>query len=169
ISYLDVEPWPLAADGDGYSVVLNNRDDPSGGENWSQSGTVGGSPGRSENSDPGDGFVGDPTGDDDSDGYPNFVEYALGSPWETDGEMGFPLIQANRSDTGELTVRFPINPEATDGRVIPELSFDLLDWRSGDAVLILVEELDSHRVYHSVEPLGDEDTAFIRLRVEQIE
>ena len=77
-TYGGAEPWPVDADGPGYSLVLNNPAAGPGygsGANWRSSSALGGSAGLA-NSTP---FAGSPTGDTDGDGVSDFFEYATGS------------------------------------------------------------------------------------------
>ena len=77
-TYGGAEPWPVDADGPGYSLVLNNPAaglDYGSGANWRSSGALGGTAGLA-NSTP---FAGSPTGDTDGDGVSDFFEYATGS------------------------------------------------------------------------------------------
>ena len=79
-TYRDSEPWPVDADGGGYSLVLNNpfaqpAPDPALGSNWRSSAVRNGSPGLGD-SQP---FTLDPNADTDGDGLPNLLEYAIGS------------------------------------------------------------------------------------------
>ena len=79
-TYGIAEPWPVAANGGGYSLVLNN---PTGnptygtGTSWRSSPQVGGSPGLTNTST----FSGSPSGDTDQDGLKDYAEYAMGSSW----------------------------------------------------------------------------------------
>ncbi|MDE0827523.1 MAG: CotH kinase family protein, partial [Akkermansiaceae bacterium] len=84
-SYDDSRPWPISADGDGYSLTLMcaGRNEPSLPESWRSSAAPGGSPGThdalplaewvSANS------VADLYGDTDLDGIENLIEYLAGS------------------------------------------------------------------------------------------
>ena len=81
-TYGVIEPWPVASNGGGYSLVLNN---PTGNPNyaaglaWRSSPQIGGSPGLTNTV----AFTGSPGGDTDKDGLTDFMEYALGSSWTT--------------------------------------------------------------------------------------
>ncbi|QJE96483.1 lamin tail domain-containing protein [Luteolibacter luteus] len=51
ITYDDAPPWPVAADGEGYSLVRRHPNDPAGDsdeEGWALSGSIGGSPGTAD-------------------------------------------------------------------------------------------------------------------------
>ena len=76
LTYNDAAPWPSSADGDGKSLTLIDPtlspDEPS---SWSASLASGGSPGEPESTE----FTGDPNGDDNGNGIPNLIEFAIGT------------------------------------------------------------------------------------------
>ncbi|MEO8351069.1 MAG: CotH kinase family protein, partial [Chthoniobacteraceae bacterium] len=79
-TYGSANPWPVEADGAGYSLVLNNPSDAPDygrGESWRSSGQVGGAPGAADTV----AFSGSPTGDTDVDGLSDALEFAMGSDW----------------------------------------------------------------------------------------
>jgi len=127
--YDDDFPWPVDADGAGFSMVLINPatgPDHTLAANWRSSTTVGGNPG----SDDSDLFSGDPNGDDDGDGLSNFLEYALGvdSPvFETRADPGNP---------GRLLFTFPRNLAAGDTLVEVQSSSDLRNWTTARSMRI---------------------------------
>ena len=76
--YNDVAPWPTAADGDGFSLVLiapTSSPDHSDPNSWRASTQIGGNPGGTDAAT----FTGDPEADNDSDGLSAFLEFAFGS------------------------------------------------------------------------------------------
>ncbi len=84
-TYQLVAPWPTDSVSSGRSVVLLNpetKPDPANGANWRASNRVGGAPGFSDSTRfstwaTTNSVVGNGTDDDDSDGIPNAIEYAL--------------------------------------------------------------------------------------------
>jgi hypothetical protein len=145
ITYGDDEPWPVDADTNGYSLVLNN---PAAGANynsgnsWRSSATVGGSPGTA-NSIP---FTGSLTGDTDSDGLKDILEYAMGTAWNDSGE--FPQLEISQN-----MIQFRQNLAADGVTLNPQMSTDLANWSSaglsymstvnmGDGTALVTYELD---------------------------
>ncbi|HUF62779.1 MAG TPA: lamin tail domain-containing protein [Verrucomicrobiales bacterium] len=174
-AYGATAPWPLAADGEGPSLVLitpNPETDPSIPLNWSASPLRGGSPGRLEHSgeDPFEiwmqrhGFS-DPLADPDGDGLPHLFSYAMGidvSPqdartpaWSILQEPGGPVFRhRERLDLGNVSVRV-------------EASADLIEWAP---VSIEPERLDNgdgtQTLVHRL-PRSDQ-TAFLRLTIRRV-
>ena len=75
-NYDDDSPWPVAADGDGHSLVLiapETNPDPNLANNWRISSQTKGNPGNSDVIH----FEGNPNSDDNQNGLSNLVEYAL--------------------------------------------------------------------------------------------
>ena len=111
--YDDVPPWPEAADGTGPSLVLIaplTNPDHNNPANWRASTGVGGNPTADEVLH----FSGDPTGDDDRDGWVNLLEYALGQNPQ--------IVAANRLFT------VPRIQNADDAAITGEVSTALTGW-----------------------------------------
>lgn len=90
--YEDTAPWPVAADGDGPTLVLispRTNPDHSDPLSWRASLSTGGAPGGSD----GKPFTGDAVADANGDGVPDLVGHAIGaglpSFMTTDGSGGF--------------------------------------------------------------------------------
>ena len=166
-TYDDMAPWPEAADGDGFSLVLISPDsapDHNNAASWTV-GVSGGTPGTGENT---TSFVGDPNADNDNDGLSAFAEYALGT-FETDSTSGPGVIQVRVDGGGDLRMTFPKNTAAGDVIFTVEISTNLQDWASGDRVS-LVEEVStgpgrSEVTYQSALP--DATEVYMRLRMTQ--
>ena len=185
--YLDQKPWPVGADGQGYSLVLKDTEklsDHNIPENWMQSSTIGGSPGKDEiqysydiwklasfNSDQiQDSLISGELADPDQDGFSNLLEYSFG---------GRPLIKdVNISPSakiigrgGELYLAFTYRQRigVSDYEYVIETSNDLRSWREVNNV-----ELDdfsnnedetatvSYRIL-KLNSIGDHN--FVRLKV----
>ncbi len=71
--------------------------------------------------------------DEDGDGVPNLVEFALGmDPYLADADA---LVAPFRSPGGELSLVYFRPYLAKDYQVIPEVSSDLVSWQSGPALV----------------------------------
>lgn len=166
-TYNDKAPWPEAADGDGFSLVLispQSAPDHNMAENWTI-GVTGGTPGAGENTTT---FVGDPDADNDNDGLSAFAEYALGT-LESDSSSGPGVIQVRVDGGGDLRLTFPKNTAAGDVIYTVEISTNLSEWTSGELVS-LVEEIPteagrSEVTYQSAMP--DATEVYMRLRMTQ--
>jgi hypothetical protein len=130
-TYDDALPWPVEADGSGYSLVLIAPDsDPDHGlaSNWRASSLPGGNPGAND-SQP---FSGMAPADDDFDGLPALVEYAIGSSDESRNTSGISMSQGL---DGFVTVSYSLNVAADE--VISEIqsSSDMVTWNADFSVL----------------------------------
>lgn len=141
-SYDDQSPWPEDADGRGFSLTLirpgSNPDHALAGS-WRASVAGGGSPGGSDATSLASWLAGyglsDPDADPDGDGLSHFASYALGI--DLAGGRGA-LPGAELDGGGRLILTFRQRGGADDVVFTPELSTDLLHWRSdpGDGSLI---------------------------------
>ncbi len=131
-AYANTEPWPVDANGLGYSLLLNNpRSNPaySTGGLWRSSAQIGGSPGTT-NSAP---FTGSSFADSDNDGSSDFLEYAMGSAGNSAAsrpQMSHEfVVDPPGADPGTyLTFHYTRNL-AADGVVLtPQQSSDLGTW-----------------------------------------
>ena len=122
--YNDRVPWPEAADGGGYSMVLIAPElDPDHGlaHNWRSSVLPGGNPGEGDAV----AFDGDAQADNDSDGISALLEYALGGSDSVAGGSGFSVTNGG---PGELLIIYPRNLAADSARLFLEVSSDLVTW-----------------------------------------
>jgi len=166
-TYDDRAPWPLAADGDGYALVLINpasNPDHSVAANWRLSARPGGSPGTGDSMT----FTGNPAADGDFDGLGAFAEHALGTSAMSPAS-GPGAIKAEPGAGGTMLVRFPRNLAADDVLIVPEVSFHLTSWLNGPADIAFVSETPAGdgtatMVYRVTPPAGT-DGAFVRLRI----
>ena len=166
-TYNDKSPWPEAADGDGFSLVLNSPNsapDHSLPESWS-TGRQGGTPGISENKTV---FAGDPNADLDNDGLTAFAEYAMGTA-DSDSSSGQAAIRSRVDGGGDLRITYPKNTAAGDVNFIVEISTDLKNWSSGDRVSFVSEESIGENIsevtYQSALPNATK--VYMRLRFQQ--
>jgi hypothetical protein len=152
-AYDDDPPWPKDADGGefdqqgnllsgGYTLVLNNptaNPDHNIAANWRSSATLGGRPGQADSTP----FVGSPTGDTDSDGLNNLVEYACGSSATNGNQAHLPDVSWSSFDVGGtvgiyLTFNYVQNLNAEGVNYSPEVSSNLSAWQSGTVALTFV-------------------------------
>lgn len=154
-SYNDKAPWPVAADGYGPTLILNDRTpgaDLSDGTKWIASAQPGGMPGGAarvmnystwrsltfSQADAANNAISGPTADPDQDGCRNLDEYALGlTPGLVDA--GFPqpaLLEVAGQKYQSLEYRVMAN--ATDSVVTPQVSSDLSAWQSGAGQVVTV-------------------------------
>lgn len=174
-TYNDVSPWPVSADGDGYTLTLISPDslpDHSLPESWRNSAFLLGSPGASD----AEVFSGNPDEDLDGDGLSAFLEYAMGS---TAGDSGFSpesLIKTGTAffDDGIegfrefLTVSYRRNLRADDVLFEIEISNDLVLWDVSEAVLVgAVANGDGTETVtvRSTTPVADDPSQYARLKV----
>ena len=135
-TYHDSFPWPMAADGDGYSLILNNppaNPDHNLASSWHASASVDGRPGADDHVPPPPGLVWD--GDSDNDGLTDGIEYAMGY-----GGANPPLPVATQEPWtppggaagNYLYVRFQRNLEASGVTFEAQMSADLSIWDDTD-------------------------------------
>lgn len=131
ITYTDDAPWPIEADGGGYSLVLarlGTNPDPNLPENWRISSLGGGNPAASDVI----AFTGNAQSDDDLDGLPSLVEYALGT--STSIRNGSAL-SSSRDSGNFVTITFETALGAEDATLALQSSEDLVKW-DGEFVLV---------------------------------
>jgi hypothetical protein len=146
--YEDQPPWPVSADGDGYSLILRRpvkNPDVTAPINWSSSAAIGGSPGVVESVTfagwlagyPGLGSSG-PLEDPDHDGLSNAVEYGLrtnpllsgtGAPFAAVEALAVDSISANY-----FVYRFRRHIGVTDAVWTPHFSATLNPWNPVDMI-----------------------------------
>ncbi|MGC6567836.1 MAG: CotH kinase family protein [Akkermansiaceae bacterium] len=158
-TYGDNAPWTELADGNGPSLTLMvvdgkaNLSDPA---NWRPSAEPGGSPGESDRTI----FSGVATDDDNGNGVPNLVEYAVG-PELTPGSV---LIDGETY----LTLTFRRNLRADDVVISVESSDDLSNWDLETEEMTFVYHGDGSATmtWRTREPRsGGSGRQFLRIRV----
>ena len=140
-TYNDVEPWPVAADGDGFTLVL--KDPPSNPDHsdpfsWRSSVAIGGSPGGTDSIP----FSGDPDDDGDADGLSAFYEYATGTSDGDGSQFALPVLSIGAVDVGGtiddyLLFEFTINLAAEGVDYEVQKSTDLSAWSDAGGDLVL--------------------------------
>jgi hypothetical protein len=167
-TYSDQAPWPVAADGGGYSLVLiaaETNPDPQVATNWRVSSHAGGSPGSAESN----GFSGDPLGDRNGNGEPDLIDYVLGN------DLGLPPIPPSTAVQSEtvsgprmLQLIYPVSLNAQNTSVQVFLSTNLTTWQDAATHLEIISRtpLDESRelvTYRIKSPLSDEPRVFMRI------
>ncbi|MFN0126695.1 MAG: hypothetical protein ACKV19_08425 [Verrucomicrobiales bacterium] len=144
-SYDDAPPWPPAADGGGFSLVLispRSHPDPNLAGNWRASGSVGGSPARPdgltlESWMAAHGITGDLTADPDADGLGHLLEYALGgNPHQPES---IPPVALVRDQAGIISVTIRRRAGVDNVQIMAQSSLDLTTWSVGRLQLIDVK------------------------------
>ena len=190
-TYNDKTPWPEAADGEGYSLVLKNPSsnlDHSIPENWASSRLLNGTPTfineaksflewitlffsqkEIEN-----GNMVQPKSDPDKDGYINLVEYAFNSS---------PLKQSQISDFAEISkisvdgnyyyaFSYDQRIDLKGLEIELEVSSDMKNWDSGDEYFKKISEtFDAesgyvNKTFRSIETINSSSAQFFRIKIE---
>ena len=172
--YQDTLPWPKAADGTGYSLVLiapESVPDHAIATNWRSSTQPGGSPG---DSDALPAFTGDPQSDLDHDGLVALLEHALGSnPTAVEPALVPKASVANIEVEGTfdsyLTISAQRNLGADDVFLTAQISDNLIDWHSDAEHVILLSEVPngdgtSTVTWRSAHPLAEVPHEFLRVQ-----
>jgi hypothetical protein len=175
-TWSDVEPWPVAADGAGYSMVLNNPSaNPAygAGSSWRPSAQVGGGAGLADSTP----FVGNPTADDDADGHSNFLEYAVGTIATNPASRSAPTIAIAPYIVGGTTqncLKFQFRRSlSAEANYAVYLSEDSSNWQTGDVAVTYVNTTHNGDgtatvTYRSTQPCDSAHLRmFMRLRVSQ--
>jgi len=155
--YNDRAPWPLPADGNGYSLTLispSSNPDLSDAVNWRTSANLGGSPGKSDSLS----FDGSTAAE--------LFEYSLADPMN--GISGsFQNLENNGSLDDYLVVTVAARLAADDAQFVIEFSRDLENWERGTALYLGSEEHSSGismRSWRAPEPVSfNQPMKFARL------
>ena len=161
--YGDDQPWPVEADGNGFSLTLAvpfANPDHALLSSWRRSLAEGGSPGVSDELT----FVGDPVADEDGDGLGALLEFATGSD-DLSFDSG-PTLE--RDFAGHLLFRYT-RQLGTEGVLLePEVSRDLENWEDLTGSFLLTPSSGDTNglrtlLWRSFVPL-DGQPVFLRLR-----
>jgi hypothetical protein len=136
-TYQQSAPWPVGADGSGFSLVLiNPLSDPvlSNPANWRVSISANGLPGLAD-ADTFAAWAGrngiaiDPLADTNLNGLSNLVDYALGSSTTPQVVTGqFETLDVGNGPEGFFVVRFRKYLGADDLLIVPQISPDMTNW-----------------------------------------
>jgi hypothetical protein len=149
-TYRDIPPWPVEADGGGYSLVLANPySNPDHGDplSWRASlSAAGGSPGSSDSQSYDDWKAanGNPGDDEDldGDGYTTRGEYFLGgNPLVAEPALS-PTFEIEAGGTFLMSVTRRVTAE--NATVLPQVSLDLTNW-TGDPSAVFLSNIRQPR------------------------
>ena len=173
--YDDDAPWPVAADGGGYSLVLvRPLSDPDLSDpiNWRTSSEIDGNPGGTDAITLA-GFaaangIANVFADHDEDGIATIIEYATGTPFDAPSDTS-PL--AARLEGEQIIVEFFTSVGADDITLTPQTSTDLSAWNDGPGAFTYLGELRqadgrSLRRFQAVATPGSDAAIYYRLRAE---
>jgi hypothetical protein len=179
--YGDSSPWPDAADGAGFSLVLRRpltHPDPSSAANWRSSVQAGGSPGSSD----ADTFAnwsgrfGAPGGageDPDADGLPNLIEYFHGSdPLEANRPPPLyrPFVATDAGGNRSLVLEFVRQKAADDLDATVEEASGQEAWHAATGSWLPPQDIgNGQEVWRFSTPIANSPAAppvkFLRLRI----
>lgn len=182
VNYLDIAPWPTAADGQGPSLQLvspQTRPDHTVPENWQASLATQGSPGAADAAGltfatwaSAFGLPADPAVDSDGDGSSNKLEYALVS--DARAPRSTPTLSASvesidvaGTTAAYATLSFLRRTHATDLVYLVEFSQQLTPWTDG-GTLIRSEPAGPgvvRETWRAPNPIASQSQAFGRVRV----
>ena len=118
-TYNDKEPWPVAADGDGFSLELispESNPDHNEASNWQASSLIGGSPGEGG---------ADAEKDTDEDGWFDATEIFFGSSPTEPGSAPRFQLKSNVLEDGQVQFMFPAE---LGSQYVIQTSDDLRTW-----------------------------------------
>jgi hypothetical protein len=180
-SYDDALPWPVEADGQGYSLVLIAPESLpilGQGRNWRVSRALGGSPGGDDRVTfatwaAASGASGGPAADGDGDGAVSLMEYALASNPTVSDPSALPQGTTQGFDAGSgvpvdyVTFTFNRQIGAEDIVYSVEFSTDLLTWSQSGLLVSSVLNGDgtATETWRGPNPITDSSEQFGRLRV----
>ncbi|MEZ5327034.1 MAG: lamin tail domain-containing protein [Verrucomicrobiales bacterium] len=174
-SYDDAAPWPTAADGGGFSLVLVGAEanpDHGSAASWKASSKVGGSPGIADGQSDGGfdswlagyGLNGaDPAADHDNDGQGALVEYASGtSPVDGGSALELTIV---RSDADEAVVSYTRPTGGAPGVVyVLQQGNSMQEWIDvSSSAMVAPDGEGMERVDVVISPVGNE--RYVRLLV----
>ena len=172
LNWTDSAPWPKAADGTGYSLVLrspglNSAETPS---SWRASSAIGGNPNATDRLPIREWMeafeVTDLTIDSDEDGWNATWEYLAGThPEETTSHPSMLLTLDDEADA--LVLELLTETGADDVEIHPQLSFDLETWTDGIRFLGREKHLDGREWIRFVSeiPMSETDAQYIRINL----
>ena len=182
--YDDGDDWPAEADGEGYSLVVEDRDtDLDDAGSWRASAGLGGSPGTVDGgSQPpvvpqgyaqwreasfsgglqDDESVSGPWADPEGDLLANVFEYAFDLDPLSATDLPYEILQSEENGTRLILFRYPVKgPERSDVDLTLEVSGDLKDWTTEG-----IEMKESDEGVEARLSIAGDTGAYLRLRAE---
>jgi hypothetical protein len=174
-TYDDKPPWPTAADGDGFSLVLiapRSNPDPHIGANWRTSTVAHGTPGASDAMTYAEwkivhGAGGDDYADADRDGWNQFAEFAMGTPPEMDANdcpVTARLFPIGNTTYGAIDIRRNLAAE-DEVALRVESSVNLTNWIP-DAIYVGETRTEDGAAaiitYRTAQPVSANQRIFLR-------
>jgi hypothetical protein len=187
-TYQDTLPWPVAADGDGPSLVLLDpaaNPDHANPASWTVSAIPGGSPAGLAPAqsfatwralywntlDATNNLVSGPAADPDGDGVSNFMEYAFGlDPCRSSLTPRVDVAFQDFAGEPRLVLGIRVSPGALDAVLTWERSNDLRTWTPAGASLDLIRNEPSpdgtaRQEFRDSTPVSNDSPCFFRLRI----
>ena len=183
--YNDKSPWPESADGEGYSLVLNQpfkNPDHSNAENWIASSSLNGTPTVTTSSRSYSDWIqsftmsdefSEPNADPDEDGFINLVEYALDSSPVINSRISNidRISEISQNGHSFLTYSYKQRINVEGLQIILEISDDMINWNSGSNYLESIpadNNPDSGietKSFRSIKPVNLNRSQFFRLKI----
>ena len=158
VRYDPQPPWPVGADGEGYSLVLAYPQLGSGTPlAWRLSTTTSGTPGSSDSLQ----FTGSTELDSDADGLSDLAEYILAT-LPDDAKSGASSLDVRWDDLGRFTLSFPRRLGVDDYELSVAWSEDLTHWSPAALLRTLAIGPGVARETWGVNP-GNASRLFLRL------
>ncbi len=176
-TYNDQAPWPVLADGNGYSMIFTGTV-PNDGTSWSTHSTIGGAPGAPDTAlifgydqwKLANGITDDQS-DHDNDGLTALAEYATGNDpnmanYSASTTAGLVTVDSD----GFLSITYQESLSAIDITFKIQDSSDLEDWVDVPSLVLVEEIIDNESQTKKVtmrlpDPVTSESRKFLRVRM----
>lgn len=177
LTYNDQAPWPVSADGAGYSLIFTG-DTQGAAASWSAHRLIGGAPGQADTAFT-SGYddwkiangIFDDLSDSDNDGLPAFAEYATGNdPNLPNAASVLTRGLVTVAPEGFLTITYQQGLEATDVLFEIQESPDLESWTTIPSSVLVEEVIDPVTQTKKVtrrlpDPISQDTRKFLRIRM----
>lgn len=177
LTYNDQLPWPIQADGDGYSMIFTGNVQAQG-SSWSAHASIGGGPGMADTAltsgyddwKTANGIT-DDLSDTDNDGLTAFAEYATGNdPNVANAASTITQGLVTIGPDGFLSITYQQGLNVTDVLFEVQESSDLENWTTIPAPILVGEEIDEPTQTKKVtrrlaSPVTEDTKNFLRVRM----